>query len=110
MTNLKNCLIGLGYEPQAAQDLLNRHYMSYKYGMFDRSITENVKIILDIEHPIIEEPGLFEVLHNFVNDLSCYRASSRDDEEDSFFSGPHLWECDPFTGCDMYGQSYSGNF
>lgn len=134
MTNVKLGLIGLGFNESEAQDMINRHYMVYKDIIVLGRMNDIMSKILYAEFPagmlnyvqttkLKEEPtepksrNVVETvltafgigLSNVIDDGSKgrYYPSTNDD---SFFSGPSLWECDPFTGCDMYGNSYSGNF
>lgn len=127
MTNVKLGLIGLGFNESEAQDMINRHYMTYKCIIPIGRIGDIIAKILYAEfpagvlnyvqtHKLKEEPDetksrnvVETVLTAFGIGLSTFIDDGSKDD-DSFFSGPSLWECDPFTGCDMYGSSYSGNF
>ena len=97
MTNLKLCLIGAGFTSVQAQELLNKHYMLIKPVLYTDTIVGLSKRILDIEFPPKVKKPLFTLSFSRKSDDSCSR-------------GPSLWECDPFTGTDMYGNTYNGDF
>lgn len=121
------------------QDLLNKHYMLIKPYMYIEPIQELALRIVKQEYPEIgiaefekhvesvesnskfdiykllgfkdktEFKGVFKELRS-ITPAPVYHSIVAKYEEDSFFSGPHSWQCDPFTGLDPYGRTYNGNF
>lgn len=137
MTSLKKALVSIGHSPNEAQELLNKHYIMLKPTMFVEPTQILALRILKQESPDIacsvlaqrlskriEEIG-FDVFSLFkynghkafisslqhVIDMMDYtprpqlrrRQSKKNDS-------PHLWEINSFTGTDMYGRTYTGNF
>lgn len=48
----------------------------------------------------------FRILERLRRDFR----NSQPVDEDVKDESPHLSECDPFSGCDAYGDSYTGNW
>lgn len=130
MLGIKDCLIGLGVEPKEAQEMINKHYNLIKPHLYTdpiqdlvvRIIVENnpAMVVKEVEESLrpkaIEKVDAFfdmifkshkrieQNINNFVN-----HTPRKNRYIDDFYSDkPKLWECDPFTGIDMYGRSYIG--
>ena len=137
MTNVKNCLIALNYPERIAQDMINRNYMLIKPTMFIEPVQTLVVRIIKQENPktpieeitesivgTIQEKGfdiysLFGYYNHsdFMKNMQMLAETlrppkyySKPKSKKKHDKGPHAWEINSFSGCDMYGRVYTGNF
>lgn len=89
MIALKEYLINAGQTEKEAQELLNKHYLKIKPIMFNTPINELVAELL-------------------YQEITAITDKMMDDNKKKKTKGPQLWQCDPFTGMDMYGRMYTG--
>lgn len=122
MVGIKSSLMELDLSPKESQSLINKHYLLIKPYLYEEPVKELVRRILVQEYNDLSCISSNLMFHNHVKkrihsiktllheyDLNC-NDSVYSTDDDSSFSGPRLWECNPITGLDMYGRTYSGNF